>query len=152
MQLFDWQIEFETGNALLDDQHRLLIDKVNDCNKATRREDVSSETLITLIEDVQLSVANHFREEEELLLTLGLADEFHLSQHARMVNHLTKQIDIFKLGNQNKSFVFSRILFPFYDWYLCHLLDTDSTVKGHLHSPPPSRREYLGSPMEQWLP
>jgi len=76
-----WREEMATGNADIDDQHRDLLNKVNDLLTACRERRMSEE-IGQLIWFLKRYVRKHFRDEEKLQLKSGFPDyPAHKAEH-----------------------------------------------------------------------
>jgi len=65
-----WSEQFETGHALVDTQHRMLISYINrleDLAQNTRPSRVDVELFLRFIEFLETYILTHFREEEECM-------------------------------------------------------------------------------------
>lgn len=125
MNQVKWENKFETGNGLVDSQHKLFIEKINRCIVASRS-NASRDDLLALLQDIQECLVEHFRDEEDLMAKTSLSSHTHLSQHAHISQRLDTQITAFKQNNEKEKTSVQHILFSLYDWYSNHALAEDS--------------------------
>ena len=129
-----WEKKFETGNELVDSQHKVFIEKINRCIAASRS-NTSRDDLVTLLQDIQKCLVEHFRDEEEFMTELGVSSNTHLSQHSHISQRLEKQISTFKQNDDKEKLSVQHILFSLYDWYVNHVQVEDSCF----YTSPPAR-------------
>ncbi len=87
--MIQWEKQYETGIASIDDQHRQLIaitSRLSDLlTNAVQGEDVYDE-MVAIIDELTGYTVSHFRYEEELFERFGFEHKAgHIEEHSRLV-------------------------------------------------------------------
>jgi hemerythrin len=119
MPLIQWDETMDLGMDELDEQHRELIDLINEAFEAIQRHD--EPLMTTLIEKMRDYSEVHFQAEEAVLRSRGYPDiEAHAAQHrayAQKVDDFRR--DMFVKTNLSQVFIFlSR-------WLTNHIMQED---------------------------
>lgn len=122
----EWEEIFETGNQLLDSQHKLFIQQINACIEASRNGALRGD-LIQSLECILCTLEEHFQDEEIIFLEHGLLTKAHLAQHAYALQNLQHQIATIKVENC-KWLSIQGVVIPLYDWCVAHHMDEDSRL------------------------
>ena len=94
-----WKHEYECGNAIIDEQHRLLLAYSNQLLNAIF-DNLPKETISGLIHQLLNHVQQHFDDEENILSTLGYVQtEEHAEIHRQLVE---KAVGLAERFEQNK--------------------------------------------------
>ncbi len=89
--LFAWGDQFVLGVDSMDDQHRGLIEAMNELHRHHREGTTGSVTLATLAKLDRLT-RSHFADEEAFMEATGFADlETHRLIHAKLLEQLSEQ-------------------------------------------------------------
>lgn len=96
MKIVYWNEKFEVGIPEIDEQHRTLIELINQLSSAISRKDS-----ISVINDISNKLiqymALHFRDEEEIIMLCVAMPEseksYHYEQHAMFNQHINALID-----------------------------------------------------------
>lgn len=89
----DWAEEFECGMAMFDDQHRLLMDLVNELSANLDAEESEAiENFQTVITRTFDAAAKHFADEERVMREGGV-DMRHVGQHCTDHQRFIDQIN-----------------------------------------------------------
>ncbi|MEE4242492.1 MAG: bacteriohemerythrin [Desulfopila sp.] len=122
MALIYWMPEFNTNIAILDQQHRLLVDLINELHQAFEA-DKDRQILIKLIDKIGMFAASHFAREEHLFELHGYPHaEEHLQEHDYFEDMLFQFEDEFKAGKQNLTL---NVLTFLSDWLVNHINGSD---------------------------
>lgn len=130
VQVVTWQPGFATGVAIIDDQHRVLINMLNDA--AVKLTDQSTPAEIGRLVQGLISYADyHFKTEERLISEQGYASDrpldadAHLEQHRRFVEQVVAVRDRLEQGER----ITRQELVSFLSaWLSNHILHTDKTL------------------------
>lgn len=118
----NWYPEYESGNALIDTQHRTLFDDANGLLSAVLAERPPSE-ISTLIDLLLSDVAGHFDDEEHILATVAYPDaNAHKALHGRLVTEAQDFAARYRSGNLAVGELFQFIM---RDVLAQHLLQAD---------------------------
>jgi adenylate cyclase len=121
-KLVEWETSWETGIKMIDDQHKLLFDIMNDLHKAIKFKR-GQEVLNRILNNLNLYVLTHFTMEEELMLRYKYPDfENHKKQHTLFINKLENALDRYNHSSINSS---NEILEFLKDWLIAHIKKSD---------------------------
>ncbi len=122
MAYFRWQTAYETGIAKIDEQHRQLVDHLNqlyDAMQAGKGKDALEKVFRGLAAYTQ----SHFAAEEGLMKLYRFPEyEDHKATHEKMAAHVRKLEQDFKDGNIHSPLQITNFL---KDWLAKHIMDTD---------------------------
>jgi hemerythrin-like metal-binding protein len=122
---FPWISSFETGIALIDDQHKELVDLLNELfNVMTQAEDrIAERRIMGKILDYTVT---HFDTEENLMLKYGYSDyESHKREHVRLKANVLRLQEDLLTGKKRITIETATFL---KDWLKDHVLQTDKTM------------------------
>jgi hemerythrin len=137
MQTFNWNNELETGNGLIDQEHRQIIRIYNDCVELARNGPGAAQQLVARLNEFMDKVASHFRTEEIIagcILANSAGQEKlarHKAQHDNMLAYLKAAIP--KLAaNDSDADAIKQLLEHIYDWYSIHIEKEDKDFAVHV--------------------
>lgn len=118
------------GIALIDEQHRQIIDMVNQIANAVAG-GAGSETVKEMLEDMLLFACDHFAVEERLMAEHGYPHmESHIQEHLRMYQQLSNLVKtVLNATGRDKAVLVSAYLS---DWAERHILQADRELGGFL--------------------
>lgn len=122
MALIYWMPDYNTNIEIIDKQHRLLVDLINELHDShTAGKD--RQILLKLINKVGMYAATHFAREEDYFERFGYPDmDDHLQEHDYFEDMLSQFEDEFKSGKQDLSF---NVLVFLSDWLVNHINGSD---------------------------
>lgn len=114
------------GIALIDSQHRELIERVNKIANGVAKRD-HSEPVQEMLGDLILFASEHFAVEERLMAEYGFPDmESHIEEHRRLFQQLNNLIKAdLRAPRLNKAALVSAFLT---DWAEQHILQADKEL------------------------
>ena len=119
-----WSRHYSMGIKLIDDQHKGLLDFVNDLfNHSTGREDEERAYFKDVIQVAVSYVKTHFATEEKYMLATkfqGYAE--HKKEHDEFILTVVKSIKDFESG---KRLVLEKFAYFLKDWVLSHVAGMD---------------------------
>ncbi|MDJ0622196.1 MAG: bacteriohemerythrin [Desulfocapsaceae bacterium] len=122
MALIYWMPKYNTGIEIIDQQHRLLADLVNELQK-NQENGNDRQKSIKIINKIQMYAASHFAREEHLFDVHGYPDmDDHLQEHDYFEDMLVQFEDAFKAGRQDLN---DSTLDFFSDWLINHINGSD---------------------------
>jgi len=131
MPLFNWNDSYSVKIALIDTQHKKLIDIINDLHdsmKAGKSKELLGKTLNELINYTEY----HFKTEEDLFSKYGYPESTtHKRQHGDFVDQVTKYKSNYESGISVLSI---EIMVFLKDWLLEHIAGTDKKYSPFLNS------------------
>ncbi|MCL2043334.1 MAG: bacteriohemerythrin [Treponema sp.] len=131
--LITWSSTFSVGVKLIDDQHKGLLDLVNDMfNHATGNEAEEREYFASIIQQAVQYVKVHFSTEEKIMLHTkfpGYAE--HKKTHDSFVLTLVENIEKYNAGRRLILSDFTKFL---KEWILTHVAIMDKMYFSHFKS------------------
>lgn len=130
-----WSKQLSVGNAMIDSEHKNLLEMVNDVESAIRARDSSTLTRsFKLLEDC---VAVHFADEEKIAQAIGFDFTHNRLEHQYVQNELRHMRD--ELLDKNGSWSESAAAHYSYflsEWMVEHILQEDMLMKPVLQTYP----------------
>ena len=127
---FEWSVDFETGNKLIDEQHLSLVELINELIKIDLNADSSASKKIDAInQKLNDYVLQHFKTEENLMKEYCI-DQRHVKAHLLMHQEFIEMVD----QNHAKGAWFSenKNMTEFIEylirWLAYHILNTDKSL------------------------
>jgi hemerythrin len=122
METVTWSKNYETGNPIVDGQHKNLFVMINNL-KVGLSEKQSKITLVDTIERLSSYVETHFKTEEDLMLTSHYPDYAkHKEEHDSLREQAEKLIQLFKMDKVDLTATISKFLS---DWLQHHINEID---------------------------
>ncbi|NQV43335.1 MAG: hemerythrin family protein [Rhodospirillales bacterium] len=123
----EWRDEFTTGIASVDQEHKMLVEMVNNVIRLMDH-DEDHEAVIDALGDVNAKVSAHFALEELLMRKASYAAfEPHKEDHENLLDEIRDIMDAFEAGDysQRRSEFVSHLT----TWFVTHF----STMDAKLH-------------------
>ena len=128
MESFHWDRHFETGLERVDQQHHALVDLLNRFGEMlTKHDRVAFAEIEALFEELAAYAQYHFREEEELMLQVGL-DSRHVAEHERIHNGFLVEVTRMHEGGADQTETAERLLKFLTYWLAFHILGMDQSM------------------------
>ena len=122
MAIITWNDEFSVGIQLIDDQHKRLIEIINELHDAMGKGEGAKAQAHILAELVDYTAA-HFKEEEKLFDLYDYPEKF---AHKAVHDKLTQQVIDFQKDYENGKTIISLVLMNFLkNWLMDHILNVD---------------------------
>ena len=129
MPIFLWKKSYEIGYPKIDQQHRQLVNLINelaDAMKFKEGHSIVDVILDSLIEYVQ----SHFTSEEKVMREISFP---HYNEHRREHLQLTKKVLEFKKSYKNEGKInLGEFLDFLCDWLRAHLAGSDKNIASFL--------------------
>ena len=134
MPLFIWTDALATGNSFMDDEHHLLVERVDAVLEAIAKGRASA-ALSSALNDLMVYTQEHFGHEEAQMLRINFADlEAHREDHASLL----KQVDALKQELDAAHDISAMDLYNFLvRWVKNHIVNVDSQLAAALKEAPP---------------
>lgn len=131
MAYFDWTPDLDSGIALVDEQHKILVRCINELHEANSRKDFAAEGKI--IEDLIRYTVEHFTDEERLMDEAGYPlSKQHKAIHQRFVSKVGEMQQSHQAGQD----IGQTLLDVLHSWLFTHISHHDrgfiAVVQKHL--------------------
>jgi hemerythrin-like metal-binding protein len=129
-ELIIWNDHLQTGVPQIDEQHRILVNSINEANTRLRLE-FNAQTLEQITRDLLSYALYHFETEEELMLAHHYTEQdaidaqIHLKQHREFSTMVVSVRDGIKAG---KLISREELLSFLNNWLINHILNTDKRL------------------------
>lgn len=131
MALFTWKDEYSVNIREIDDQHKQLVNMVNELHEAMMQQR-AKDVLGSILNKLVSYCASHFATEERLMQTHGYPDfTDHKAKHDKMTAKVLALQSDLKAGKMNLTIEVSQFL---KDWLDKHILGTDKKYSAHLNA------------------
>ncbi|NSL53199.1 diguanylate cyclase [Calidifontibacillus erzurumensis] len=125
----EWNEDWESGNEMIDEEHRLLVEKANSLFYLFLS-DSENEKMMKQIDVILKDIIKHFCNEEEILLDAGYPD---YEKHAKIHETLLDKVFKFKEAYQNGVLKLSEFFsFIVNDVIIGHIQNSDTDYFTHL--------------------
>jgi len=125
----DWNNEWNSGNATIDDEHKGLLSTANELMYMSMT-NTESEQIEKQIDLLVKHITDHFTDEETILIEIGYPDfTAHKKMHGALKAKALLFSQSFKTGGMKSSYFFS---FMVDDIILGHMLEEDVKFFGYL--------------------
>lgn len=122
MPFIMWSKDIETGIEIVDKQHKMLIDMINEFHDAIMAGQ-SSEKMDDIVTGLLYYAQTHFGTEEEFFRKYNYPDrQAHIREHNEFIMNITSKFDKMKKGELVLSVEISKFL---RDWLLNHVMSSD---------------------------
>jgi hemerythrin len=127
--VFDWNESFLTGLATVDEQHKRLVDLVNDVGElALSGEEIDMQRFQSAGQAMLQYTMVHFRDEEHLMQTSGV-DTRHVGEHKIQHRQFVAEAEVFADMRHNLTPErMKKMLGYLVDWLAYHILGIDQSM------------------------
>lgn len=130
---YSWDKALETGNTAIDEQHKSLINAINDFLDAWSKGKGRSEVGKTL-KFLQEYTVKHFNDEEKLQIQSNYPDyKAHKEKHEAFKNTINEIIKEFETNGTSVQIV-AKVNNSVAQWLITHIKSEDKKVAAHLKS------------------
>ncbi len=127
--LFVWDDQCKTGIAEIDQDHKLLVDLINDLYEAMQ-DGSGGALLLPVFSALKHYTETHFAKEECYMVNCGVPDqEKHVQEHATMVARLA---DLESRHRNGEAAISLQTLTFLRDWLKNHICAVDRAMAMHL--------------------
>ena len=125
MDTFEWSPLFETGLPVVDQQHRQLVDLVNQLGRDT--DSGNPEQIDKTLDALTRYTLYHFQSEEKIMEYEGVAAA-HVNAHRDTHNRFIKQVESWlEQRSQNQEVSLHNLLQALVNWLIFHILGDDQS-------------------------
>jgi hemerythrin len=130
---YEWNIDLETGNEVIDKQHKELFSVLNSLLEAQRL-GKGKEEIGKTVEFLTAYVLQHFKDEERLQEEYGYPDILnHKSYHVEFKNKVKKLIEELEKDGYSDA-VIDKTINVVTDWLVNHIKSDDFRLAAHVQS------------------
>jgi hemerythrin len=129
MAFFLWKDSFSIGNDVIDRQHRLFLEMLNeyyDSGSGATKDSIDDRLIVRIREYATM----HFRFEEELMREAGYTETEH--QQKQHVYFESLVSDLESSHRKGRTDDLKRLLTLLKDWFLQHILEEDMKFVPHI--------------------
>ena len=124
----DWAVEFESGLGVFDDQHRQIVEMINELSASLDAEEVeAADHFHTVVNRTFDSASKHFADEEKMMRDIGV-DPRHVGQHFTDHQRFIEQLNNIWDARHTIVSPASVLLEFLVAWLRFHILDEDQTL------------------------
>jgi len=128
MDSFLWDTHFETGLSTVDDQHRQLVDIINQFGRLSAENELIFEDIQEILARLADYAQYHFQEEEKLMAHVGVDQRF-LESHVRAHQAFLQEVTTIHSEITPENPGAARHLLEFLThWLAYHILGTDQKM------------------------
>jgi hemerythrin-like metal-binding protein len=139
MHSYTFVSRHETGNKLLDSEHKQLFQLIGECS-AMALNGATCEYLMSKLNELYGRLESHFLNEEKLMAVLGTKQtEMHKNQHLNLLVMLKKNIIHFA-DKETKINAVQKVLADLFDWYETHIEYEDKKLALHIENAASARK------------
>lgn len=134
MELFQWNLDLETGLNEVDEQHHKLVDITNSLGNLLSNDNVQQKDLEEVFAELVAYTKYHFDEEEKVMKKFAV-DERHVKSHKEV--HRTFVQDVLDLKQEFylKKITTPKSLFDFLtNWLVYHILGSDMSLSRQIEA------------------
>lgn len=125
-----WNNNFSVGHQGIDEQHKKLIDIIEEIAFIIGKKDVGLTNLLDVLNELDDYVREHFGYEEGLMKKYSYPDaEAHIRQHDELRNKL-EELNIFDIDKPEQFF--NDLLVYLVDWLSHHIMNTDKKLGAYI--------------------
>lgn len=122
MPLLEWKQEFSVSDTVIDSQHRVLVDLINELHDAMSQ-GKGMQVLTDILNRMAEYTIEHFRTEEGMMERKAYPD---LAAHREQHQAFVRQVSAFQEQMQQKKILLSLSVSTFLkDWLSDHILQSD---------------------------
>ncbi len=135
LETFKWDQRYETGIAIVDSQHRHLVDLLNSLVEVvTEQRHAESEDVLALLDGLAAYAVVHFADEERLMRESG-CDPRHMEVHERQHGAFGEQVRLarseYLAAHQSREILELLVRFVT-SWLSFHILGSDKDMAGQI--------------------
>lgn len=132
MKYIEWKAEYDVGIAIIDYQHRKLVNLINDLYETNQKQDFKEDLLTIILDELVKYTSYHFSTEEKMMEKVNYIN---LNSHKDTHEHFVERITYLQTQLiENKNDI-GKDLFEFLrKWLLQHILKEDKEIVYHIRT------------------
>ncbi len=132
MRYIEWKAEYDIGIAIIDYQHRKLVNLINDLYDTNQKQDFKEDLLAIIMDELVKYTQYHFTTEENMMEKVNYIN---LPSHKDTHHHFVERINFLQSQLLEKKSDIGKDLFEFLrKWLLQHILKEDKDLVYHMRT------------------
>lgn len=127
---FVWKEKYRLGVSSMDDEHKTLIEKINNLANAINQNSGQS-AIVNCYQDLARFTKKHFADEEAYMESIQFPD---IIPHKAIHKKLLEQVTFFESKVASPNFNASDLMSFLNDWLVKHIMGADMKYAQHAHS------------------
>ncbi|OIQ98403.1 bacteriohemerythrin [mine drainage metagenome] len=140
MSFFSWNDKFSMGVEVIDHDHRILVDLIDQLHEAFVNGNLD-ETVTPVLDTLVDYTRFHFAREEELMAKAGYPA---LTQHQEVHRTLRRQVEEIQERVQGGTKMGNELLAFLQDWLYFHILEQDRAYSPYMAALFPAGQDHSG--------
>lgn len=129
-----WKKEYSVNIQAIDEQHKLLIQMINDLHRTIVKKS-NPGTVCEVLERLMYYTRTHFEEEESLMRNADFPGyEAHKARHAQFIGEVEVLQRRAKISQGSEQLVGMEMLFKLKDWLVDHIVVMDMDYSHHVQT------------------
>jgi hemerythrin len=122
--IIEWDSQFEVGNELIDQEHRIFVDLIKNVDYSVD-EDPDVDYITRLLTEIEKYADFHFYSEENIMVSSGYPDlAHHQSLHRALIEKLKEHIAAYQAGTVDAGTIIEFLV----DWFKSHTAGEDRKI------------------------
>lgn len=140
MALIRWRDEYCTGIASVDEEHRELIELINELTEELRGDLHTIENVERYLGEIHAKISAHFALEERFMVQNSYSHyDAHKQDHERLLDELRHIMESYRHGSYLR---FEQLLVQHLnDWFMVHFTTHDTLLHGEFGEQPHSHEK-----------
>jgi hemerythrin-like metal-binding protein len=132
VQFIKWNEKFNTGNFVIDHQHRRLVQLINDLEEVIGQNEARPALTKVIFDEVSDYTRYHFQTEEELMESTHYSG---IDDHKKLHKNFVEGLTLFKIEADKGAVDIDKALCEFLkDWLLAHIAIEDPKIIAEMTS------------------
>jgi hemerythrin-like metal-binding protein len=129
---FEWKSEYSIGVFIIDEQHKVLVQLLNDLGGLRSENSKNPESKSSILQRLDAYTKVHFITEEELMRIYGFED---LENHRKLHAKFSEKVESFcNFYHDDKMFLFDNVFNYLEGWLIKHIQGEDKKLGPYLNS------------------
>ncbi|MGZ3807302.1 MAG: bacteriohemerythrin [Bacteriovorax sp.] len=139
LQKFVWTEKLTLGVKEMDDEHKVLVERINSLVEALEHQYIKKDTtqLLEAFTNLANYTVQHFKDEEAYMLKIGYGQ---LSSHKKIHEKLLNQVGAYGEQIQTGMLDDKKLISFLRNWLMSHIMGVDMQYADHQHAKRPLRK------------
>lgn len=131
MNFIEWKSSYNTDIEVIDNQHRHLVDLINELALA-KEENRDAEIHAKILKELVDYTIYHFKDEEDLMVKIDFPRYTeHQAQHKGLINQIVQILNSYKEGHTD---ITDKLLIILNSWLIKHIVKMDKNIGTYYNS------------------